>query len=89
MDKNSIIDGIGKASQTIKGIHSSSDRDGIFVTVSAEPKVLKIELPESIPNRDELSQHLIFCLNKAIGDSKAKVIEQLSSGLNLNLVSSN
>jgi len=55
----------------LKNIHVEAESNGVKVVVSAEQKILSIEIMESVP-RESIGEYLTDALNRAL--SKAQVI---------------
>lgn len=55
----------------LKNIHVEAEASGVKVVVSAEQKVLSIDIAQSVP-REKIGEYLIDALNRAL--SKAQVV---------------
>ena len=55
----------------LKNIHVEAESNGVKVIVSAEQKVLSVEIAESVP-RERIGEYLMDALNRAL--SKAQIV---------------
>jgi DNA-binding protein YbaB len=72
--------GLARAADTLYQTQTSVESNGVKVTVSAEPRIIDIHLPEDIP-APELSETLRNSLNQALAESAKKVIGQAMAEL--------
>jgi len=72
-DQKQVIEGLTKAVLTLRSTMSTVNKGGVSVTVTAEPKVVRVKLPENLMNLPEVEQNICDAFNEATKANAEKV----------------
>ena len=68
-----VVEGLAKAVLTLRSTMSTVNKGGVSVTVTAEPKVVRVKLPENLMNLPEVEQNICDAFNEATKANAEKV----------------
>ncbi len=73
-EQKQVMDGMARAVETLRSTMSTVNKGGISVTVTAEPKVVRVKLPESLTNSSEIEKNICDAFNEAIKANAEKIL---------------
>lgn len=62
----------------LKNIHVEAETSGVKVVVSAEQKILSIDIAQSVP-REKIGEYLMDALNRALGKAQIVSAERMQT----------
>lgn len=72
-EQKRVVEGIAKAVETLRSTMSTVNKGGASVTVTAEPRVVQVKLPENLTNSSEIEKNLCDAFNEVIKANAEKI----------------
>lgn len=77
-DQNLVFKGLQKVAQTLRNTQTTIKKEGISVTLTAEPKIINLQVDRNV---SDLSEKIKNCLNEAFLENSRKILEQATKEL--------